>query len=393
MKRVCILYSNWYNASNGASRFVKTLLCNKEPFSKEGVDFEVVSRDLINPRVFTNGASNSSKSRFKSLVSGFISKSSLLTILYTFFIDERYNRQIVKTYLNKGMQHDAIHFQELDTCYYFLKYRSGKSHSKTFLTLHTNGQDFSMLFLVKPAINSKLGRRYLNKRLNFVIKNVDRIGFVSKNSMETFAQNHPDVKDKLTFVYNGIKDVEPSSETRQNDVIDLITVGTVCQRKNQRSILDAIGKLNEEEKTKIKLTVAGDGPDLPYLKEQVEKYHLSNIELLGNCLNVDDYLCKSNAFILPSLDEGLPISIIEGMRRGLLILGSNVAGIPEMIQNGESGYIIDTSVESIVDSLRKLLQKKPEEIRMMGEKSRQLFLEKFLESLMIKQYAQEYLAL
>lgn len=393
MKKVCVLYSNWYNAPNGASRFVKTLLSKKEAFGKESVGFEVVSREIISSRVFTNGTSTSGKSRLKSLISGIISKSSVLTLLYTYFVDERFNRQIVKSYIKKGIHHDVVHFQELDTCYYFMKYRSEKSHSKTFLTLHTNGQDFSMLFLVKPAINSKIGRCYLNKRLNYVLKNVDKVGFVSKNSMETFAQNHPDVKDKLTFVYNGIKDVELFSETRQNDVIDLITVGTVCQRKNQRSIVDAIGELNEEERSRIKLIVAGDGPDLPYLKEQVEKYQLSNIELLGNCLNVDDYLCRATAFILPSLNEGLPISIIEAMRRGLLIIGSNVAGIPEMIQDGESGYIIDTSVESIMDSLRKLLQKKPEEIRIMGEKSRQLFLEKFLESQMIKQYAQEYLAL
>lgn len=55
------------------------------------------------------------------------------------------------------------------------------------------------------------------------------------------------------------------------------------------------------------------------------------IDFIGVSNQVENYLLRSDIFMLPSRDEGFPISILEAMRAGLPIISTNIAGIPEMV--------------------------------------------------------------
>ncbi len=82
----------------------------------------------------------------------------------------------------------------------------------------------------------------------------------------------------------------------------------------------------------------------------------SNIYLLGGVSNVEDYLAASDAFILPSIFEGMPISLIEALSHGSFPICSPVGGIIDMIDDGINGFLTaGTSVEDITNSVIRYL--------------------------------------
>lgn len=93
------------------------------------------------------------------------------------------------------------------------------------------------------------------------------------------------------------------------------------------------------------------------LKQYVKFKKLEDeIEFVGLVDNVEKYLSETDIFILPSKYEGMPMSIIEAMATGLPIVASNVGGIPDMIESGKEGILIEPFAINLAMELEKLLQ-------------------------------------
>ena len=134
------------------------------------------------------------------------------------------------------------------------------------------------------------------------------------------------------------------------------------------------------------MTFVGDGPSRNTL-EKVAATLSADIYFAGNSNQVNDYLTNSDVFILFSKDEGLPISIIEAMRCGLPIISTRIAGIPEMIVEGISGYLVDADDRQLSELFEKILIDKPD-LTKMGESSRMIYEEKFSQKAMILSYVE-----
>jgi glycosyltransferase involved in cell wall biosynthesis len=107
----------------------------------------------------------------------------------------------------------------------------------------------------------------------------------------------------------------------------------------------------------VKLKIAGTGPQEVYLKDTVQKLGLDNIEFLGFKSGDELKSIISNASfnIVPSeWWENNPMSIIESNSVGLPVIGANVGGIPEIIIEGETGYLFEMKN---VDHLTKVILK------------------------------------
>ncbi|AVM52295.1 glycosyltransferase involved in cell wall biosynthesis [Bacteroides zoogleoformans] len=390
MKKVCILYSGWYNAPNGASSFVKSFVDNQSYFS-EKIELDVYSKERFVYKDFTNKETIKKRNKIKFLIHRILQYSTILSIVYNYFVEERHMREIVKRFCDSNPNYDVIHCQELSTAYYLYKYYPSIK-SKVFLTLHTNGEDFSMVYTNKPALNSWLGKKYLYNRLNFVLTHITKVGFVSRKSMEIFSQNHPLFeREKLFYVYNGIIDKDFVKEPTSNKGrLHFICVGSLTNRKNQMGLIEAITRLTPEEKIRVELSLVGDGIIREKLQDAVLTNNLDCVNFIGNTTEVDSYLKKADVFILVSKDEGLPISIIEAMRIGLPVVGSNVAGIPEQIIDGETGLVIEYDVVSITNAYKYMLSLSSEELMIMGEKSKKLFKERFTVNRMFDNYIKLY---
>jgi glycosyltransferase involved in cell wall biosynthesis len=92
----------------------------------------------------------------------------------------------------------------------------------------------------------------------------------------------------------------------------------------------------------FRLRVIGDGPDRAAIEQRRDRLGLQHrVELLGERADVPDQLREVDAFVLPTLWEGLPYSILEAMAAALPVVASRVGGIPEEVVDGETGYLVE----------------------------------------------------
>ena len=104
-------------------------------------------------------------------------------------------------------------------------------------------------------------------------------------------------------------------------------------------MLKTIAKLKDED---IKFLVCGTGKDKQLIENQIKELGIEDkVELLGYRKDVNNIMNASDLFFLPSLQEGLTLSIIEAMNLGLPIVTSNVRGNKDLVENGENGFVCE----------------------------------------------------
>jgi glycosyltransferase involved in cell wall biosynthesis len=131
-------------------------------------------------------------------------------------------------------------------------------------------------------------------------------------------------------------------------------VGALVHRqKGQRTIIDA-AKSCARTHPDWHFLLLGDGEDENEFRQAVAD--LPNIDLVGFVENVADYLAAFDVFIFPSLHEGLGSVLLDAMDFGLPIVATNVGGIPEIVEDGVNGYLIEPEQpELLLATIDKLL--------------------------------------
>ena len=135
----------------------------------------------------------------------------------------------------------------------------------------------------------------------------------------------------------------------------LVHVGRFNVQKNHSGLLEAF-RLLQQQISNAELWLLGDGE----LREQMEEYALrlgirDRVRFLGSQENVYPYLHDADVFVLPSRYEGMPMTVIEAMGTGLPIVASNVGGIPDMVEDGESGLLTTGAPEDVARCCAALL--------------------------------------
>lgn len=131
----------------------------------------------------------------------------------------------------------------------------------------------------------------------------------------------------------------------------IVYVGRLHPQKNLFSLVRAL------QYTNLKLDIIGQGK----LKNKLEKFAQSlnvSIQFLGIIphQNLPNLLNRYKIYVLPSLYEGLPKTLIEAMACGLACLGTNIEGIREVIQHNVNGYLVNPNVKSIRKGIQNLVQ-------------------------------------
>ena len=108
--------------------------------------------------------------------------------------------------------------------------------------------------------------------------------------------------------------------------------------KGQGTIIE-LARRAADEHPDWHFLLCGDGRDEEYFREQASD--LDNVELLGWVENVGDYLAAFDVFVYPSLHEALGSTLLDAMQFGLPIVASGVDGIPEVVEDGVNGRLIE----------------------------------------------------
>lgn len=163
------------------------------------------------------------------------------------------------------------------------------------------------------------------------------------------------VRTPVAVLKNFIHDIPPPEQalvesTRKDLGLDkdsfvVLSVGSVGKRKGAFDILNAIPQIVSEEKS-VRFIVAG-GEEFPgemdQVREVVKREELHHwVSLLGEVERpkIPLLFAAADVFLLPSHNEGLPISIIEALRSSVPVVTTPVGGIPDMVENGVSGLLI-----------------------------------------------------
>lgn len=134
----------------------------------------------------------------------------------------------------------------------------------------------------------------------------------------------------------------PRVKKVKHDDFVLLFLGRLGERKGIYDLLDVLIKHRSEFEGKIRFVFGGDG-DVVQVNEIIKHNGLENIAVFQGWVNGEKkerLLNMADAYILPSYNEGLPISILEAMSYSLPIISTNVGGIPEILKNGENGFIM-----------------------------------------------------
>lgn len=153
--------------------------------------------------------------------------------------------------------------------------------------------------------------------------------------------------DKVTVIYNGISLplVGKGQNVRRRLGIkpEAVVVGSVARlipSKGIHYLLDAI-PLIKNCCENVCFMIVGDGPYERALKMRTEDLGIEDdVIFTGYVTPVWDYLDAMDVFVLPSLSEGLSVSILEAMAMGKPVIASSVGGIPEIITHGKNGYLV-----------------------------------------------------
>lgn len=153
----------------------------------------------------------------------------------------------------------------------------------------------------------------------------------------------------------------------------LVTVGRLSPQKGHALLLEAAAELVREGR-RFELVFVGDGELREEIEDVVARKGLGEtVEITGWATGdeVRAHLDRARALVLPSFGEGLPIVLMEALAAGRPVLTTSVAGIPELVEHGKSGFLVPAgSAPALREAMRAILDATPEALAAMGAEGR-----------------------
>ena len=189
-----------------------------------------------------------------------------------------------------------------------------------------------------------------------------QIVLVSEANRRKFATLIPEITAPTVTIANSCAAsfFEPASEgTRSRvrralgiaeDEVVVLVSARVEISKGQHLLIEALHRLRQEQPgagDRIRLVFAGEGAEayLAGIRQTIEEFGLAaHVVLLGYRSDIPDLLAAADIFALPSLMEGMPISILEAMATGLPVLATAVDGIPEQVDES-TGILVPSPLD------------------------------------------------
>ncbi len=149
-----------------------------------------------------------------------------------------------------------------------------------------------------------------------------------------------------------------------------VCVGRLCEQKGQLLLLEACRNLKDKG-IEFELVMAGDGEMRDEVERLIVVYDLrANVRITGwiSSQQVRNEILASRAMVLPSFAEGLPVVIMEAMALKRPVISTYVAGIPELVIDGENGWLVPAgSVLDLTSALEEMLSTPTQRLMKMGE--------------------------
>lgn len=180
---------------------------------------------------------------------------------------------------------------------------------------------------------------------------------------QLMALTPPESWAKMQVVHCGVDltrfaPVDRTGRSDQGRPVEILSVGRLVPVKAQHLLIEAIARLKADG-VNVHLTLVGDGPSRGALQRSVSERQLNDvITFTGNVGqdHIRNLYEAADIFALPSFAEGVPVVLMEAMATGLPVVTTRIAGIPELVEHGESGLVVSPgNLDALLEALRTLL--------------------------------------
>ena len=180
----------------------------------------------------------------------------------------------------------------------------------------------------------------------------DGVITVNNELRRLLRDRHKVPSSRIHVLPNGI-DLEyhkPSASDTSRDPFEVVCVASLTEVKNHCGLLSAWRQVVAAF-PQARLTVVGDGPLRGTLEKQARTENTGqSIRFVGVQRDIRPFLWKGSIFVLPSLREGMPLSLLEAMASGMACIASSVGGVPDLISDGITGRLVSPGDPSTLGS-------------------------------------------
>lgn len=271
--------------------------------------------------------------------STYLGSNNLVNIIYYFF---QYVLLSINLHLGKGYDIAHIH----------MSYRGSfirKKHVIDLLSrkgipviLHMHGSQFKEFYHESNSKKQQQIRETLNK-VNVIIA----LGNEWKIYYESICET------EVISVDNAVFPKQPNNTSKEK--IYITTMGVLSKRKGTYDLIKVGERLKGKIDSKYKIVLAGNG-DLQKVKNEIKSLGLEDLFIIpgwiSNQNEIEEIYRKSIIYILPSYNEGMPMSILEAMSYGIPVISTNVGSIASVVES-ENGYTVEPG--DINDLTNKIL--------------------------------------
>lgn len=228
--------------------------------------------------------------------------------------------------------------------------------------------------------------RYLYNR------QVDGIVAISKKIAEIMAAGGVR-REKIRIIYSGVDPALYAEARMRVSGSDAPVIGTVAvleERKGHRYLLEAAALLKRQGH-RLTYHFAGEGSRKDELQGLVQRLGLQEeVHFLGFVSDVPRFLASIDLLVLPSLYEGLGVSVLEAMAAGKAVVASRVGGLPELVEDSVTGLLIPPKDPPALAAAIAGLVSQRNRIKEMGENARERVEQNFTMERMAKQNEEYY---
>ena len=254
-------------------------------------------------------------------------------------------------------EYDIIHVNK-NSAANILPLVIAKKNPKACIVVHSHNTKPSIGKMVMCAIN------YINRKKLYELSDVHLACSTEAGNWlygDRKFELIPNGIDVQRFRFDGTIRREYRKKLGLGDDFTLVTVGRFNEQKNYERLISIFAEV-VKERGKAKLLMAGDGKMKEMIYEKARRLSLDDsVKFLGNRSDVDKLLMAADCFVMTSLYEGLPVSVIEAQASGLPVFVSEAVSDEAKIVPDFYHFSLEKSDEEIVDMILSCKKKTPDE--------------------------------
>jgi glycosyltransferase involved in cell wall biosynthesis len=199
-------------------------------------------------------------------------------------------------------------------------------------------------------------------------------------------------KERIVRVYNGVQRIScaQGAERSDNSAFAFVHIGRLAPAKDQATLLRAFA-IAVHAHNGLSLVIVGDGElrgELERLSTELEMN--GSVSFVGEQHDVSPFLQNADGFVMSSVSEGVPVSLLEAMSVGLPVVVTNIGGMPEVISHGGAGVMVPPKDPEALASAMLRLAHNPELSETLGRASLCEYEERFRPEIMAEEYNRLY---